>query len=678
MFGTYTDNGLQSENVSGDQRDRGLRAPSAMDVFYDLNGGIGGPIARDALWFFASARRFRVDRFEANTFNPDGSQALDENMIWNASGKLTWQINSANRLSSFVDYNYKLREHRREIASTYQFVSPDASYYSPLWGPLANVKLTSTLTPTLLLDAGASWYYVPWSLDYQPGLAADAFSRNDLALSTLTGAPPPSMVRANQERRTLSAVLSWLPRWKGDHQVRTGVQFEHAPYGQNFDSLGHGDFIARYRAGVPDSVVVYNTPVQTNLQQYDLGVFVQDSWAVTNRLTLNLGVRYERHIGSLGAQSAPAGQFVPERSLPAQSGLVDWNTLVPRLAATFDLSGVGRTVVKVSASQYTQRQGSALIDQFSPLRRNTEVRSWVDANGDALPQLTEFGPSLGTLDRGATVRIDPDLVRPSQWEYAATLEHQVAADFAVALSYFHRRYSNLYSVVNAAVGPGDYTPLVITNPLDGSPFTIYNQNANTIGRVDNVLTNVPSLEQTYHGVEATVNRRFSGGLTLFGGVTLGRNRSTSPSAVGGNPNGYINADGYDLLDSPVIVNFSGMYQLPWRINVSSHFGYYSGQPLRRLYTVTRTIAPQLRQVSQEVSLLPAGDVRKPNQSLLDVRVGRSFPLGRGATVEPILELYNLLNENASVTEVEQVGASLGRVSRNLDGRLVRVGVKVAF
>jgi outer membrane receptor protein involved in Fe transport len=678
LFGTYTNNSLQSANVSSDQRDRGLRAPSAMDVFYDLNGGIGGPIARDSLWFFASARRFRVDRFEANTFNPDGSQALDENLIWNTSGKLTWQINSANRLTSFVDYNYKIREHRREIASTYQFVSPEASYNSPLWGPLANVKLTSTLSPTLLLDAGFSWYYVPWSLDYQPDLAADAFARNDISLSTLTGAPPPSMVRANQERRTASAILSWLPRFRGEHQIRTGVQFEHAPYGQTFDSLGHGDFIARYRNGVPDSVQVYNTPVQTNLQQYDLGVFVQDSWAVSRRLTLNLGLRYERHTGGLGAQSAGAGQFVPERSFPAQGNLVVWNTLVPRLAATYDLSGQGRTVLKVSASQYTQRQGSALINQFSPMRQNTEVRSWVDANADLVPQLNEIGPSLGGLDRGATVRIDPELTRPTQWEYAATVEHQLADDFAVALSYFHRRYSNLTAVVNTALTFDDYSPLTITNPLDGTPFTIYNQNAGTIGRVDNVLTNVPNLEQTYHGVEATVNRRFKDGLTLFGGITLGHNRSTSPSAVGGNPNGYINADGYDLLDSPLILNFSGIYELPWQVNLSGHLGYFTGQPLRRLYTVTRTIAPTLRQVSQEVALLPAGDERKPNQTLLDLRLGRSFRLGRGINVEPLVEVYNLLNENASVTEVEQVGAALGRVSRNLDGRLVRLGFKVAF
>lgn len=675
LFGTFTGQGLQRDNVSDAQRARGLRAPSGTDVFYDLNAGVGGPIAADRLWFFGSGRRFRVDRFEASTFNPDGSQALDENLIWNASGKLTWQISPAHRLSGFVDYNYKLRDHRRQTTAAYQFVSPDASYNSPLWGPVANAKLTSTLRPNLLFDTGVSWYYVPWSLDYQPGLAANIIPRVDIARSTLDGAPPPSMVRANQERRAWSGVVSWLPRWRGEHQVRTGVQYQLAPYGQTFDSLGHGDLVARFRNGAPDSVTVYNTPVTTSLEQTELGLFLQDSWTLGGRVTLNAGVRYERHIGSLNAQSAPAGDFVGARSFPAQRGLVTWNTLVPRLAVAYDASGNGRTVFKGSVSQYAQRQGSQLVDQFNPLRQNTEVRTWSDLNRDLVPQANEIGPGQGGLDRGATVRIDPALRRPTQWEATAGVERQLADDLGVAASYFYRNYRDLTAVVNVAVSPDDYTPLVIANPLDGQPFTVYNQSAASIGKVDNLLTNSSALEQRYQGVEVTVNHRHRA-LTLFGGVTAGWNR------VGGsasrNPNDLINTKGFDLLDSRVIANFSAVYRLPWAFDVSSHAAFYAGQPLRRIYTVTRTVLPALRQTSQDVTLLPAGAVRKPDQTLVDIRLGRRFRTAPGLTVEPLFEVFNLLNENASLQEVEQVGPALGRISRNIDGRLVRFGVKVSF
>ena len=56
-----------------------------------------------------------------------------------------------------------------------------------------------------------------------------------------------------------------------------------------------------------------------------------------------------------------------------------------------------------------------------------------------------------------------------------------------------------------------------------------------------------------------------------------------------------------------------------------------------------------------VWLASEGTFRKPNQTLLDLRVSRTFKLARGVQFEPIVDLYNILNENASVAEVEIVG-----------------------
>jgi hypothetical protein len=64
--------------------------------------------------------------------------------------------------------------------------------------------------------------------------------------------------------------------------------------------------------------------------------------------------------------------------------------------------------------------------------------------------------------------------------------------------------------------------------------------------------------------------------------------------------------------------------------------------------------------------------------LRGLRGKRQFRRGDGVTIEPLLEIYNVLNENGSITEVEQVGAALGRISRNIDGRLVRISLKVGF
>jgi hypothetical protein len=267
-------------------------------------------------------------------------------------------------------------------------------------------------------------------------------------------------------------------------------------------------------------------------------------------------------------------------------------------------------------------------------------------------------------------------VRPTQWEITASVEHQLAENLAVAVGYFRRRYQNLTAVVNTAVSAADYTPLVIANPLDGTPFTVYSQTAASIGRVNNVLLNSETLTQEYDGGELTVTRRFRQGFTLFGGVTVGSNRTFTAASF--NPNDHINAGGYDPLDSRVMLNLSGIYELPWAIQFSSRLAYYSGQPLRRVYQMTPAIVPGLRQSSQDVQLLERGDVRKPAQSLWDVRFGRRFTGRGGLSIEPLVEIYNVLNENASLTEVETVGPTLGRISRNIDARLARFSVRVSF
>ena len=128
------------------------------------------------------------------------------------------------------------------------------------------------------------------------------------------------------------------------------------------------------------------------------------------------------------------------RTFEAQPDSSSGTTSCRGCRVAYDVTGSGRTVLKASVSQFTQRQGAALIDQFNPLRQNTEVRTWTDANGDLIPQLDEIGPGQGALDRGATVRIADDLRRPTQWEATASVEQQLADNLAVTVSYFRRRY----------------------------------------------------------------------------------------------------------------------------------------------------------------------------------------------------------------------------------------------
>jgi hypothetical protein len=672
---SYTGDSLQSDNVSQEQRDRGLEAPDAMDKAYDINANLGGPFIRDRLWFAAGYRRWRVDRLVANTFDLDGSQSIDDQLITNYDLSMTWQINARNRLTGFYEYSNKLRSRRRVLSSSYQFITPEASSRAPNLGPMGNLKWTSTVRPNFLFEGGLS--YIGWAFkeQYQEDAAADGLPRNDLTRSTLTGATLNDLVR-EPTRVTGTFIATWMPSWKGTHQLRFGGQYTTFTVPDSRTTLNGWDLVARYRNGVPDSVQVFNTPVATQVTVRDYAFFAQDSWTM-KRFTINAGLRMDVFKGRVDEQEAAAGSFVPARRFDAIDDVPNWTDIVPRLAFVYDLSGNGKTALKWNVSKYTRKEGAALPNLVNPMRFNTEVRSWTDRNGDLVPQRDEIGAGRGALDRGATVRQDPDLERPYQWEYTVSLEHELMKNLGVTLSYFRRNYRSLYSTVNAALSPSDYLPVTIQNPLTGEPLTVYNQNPATSGRVDNVLRNSDALDSTYNGFEIAFHRRMANNFAAFGGFTISSNKDCANGAASTNPNDAINACGYSQFDSKYLLNVSAIYRFPGDINASTHLQYASGKPQARDFVVTRTEVPGLTQVTQRVTLVPAGDLRYPSWTLLDFRISRPFRRGR-VTIEPMLDLYNALNESATLSQVITVGPALGEVSENVDGRLLRIGARIRF
>lgn len=674
VYSSFTNEALQSNNVTADQIALGMTDPARVDSLLDFNPTFGGPLIKDRLWFLGSYRYWRNNRLEANTYNPDGTQALDRQLLVNYSGKISAKINNTNRVGFLIDWNKKYREERRDRTTLYQFISPEATKWQRQGGPIGNVRWTSTLRDDFLFEAGFSFNRISWFTWGQPAVDPLTLPRLDLALSQLDGRAETELDRDIPQNRTLSMFSTWFPRWHGSHALRFGLQYNNAPY-FNRNKTGGLDLTARFRNGVPDSVTVWNTPVENRVRIADLGLFIQDSWTIRERLTINVGTRFERYVGSIDPQNAPAGVFVPERHFEKVDDVPNWNTIVPRLAAVYDLTGKGRTAIKVNASKYMQKQGASFMNQVNPLRLNSEVRTWIDVNGDRYPQPNEIGAGRGELDRGASVRLDPDLARPYQWEFTGTFEHQLSEVIGVTVSYFRRQYFDVYQAVNQALSDADYVPVTIPSPLDGTPFTIYNQTLESVGRFDNIVKNFDTIGSNYHGLELSFDRRFANNFSVFGGYTLGSHKECTSAST--NPNDRINSCGQHLFDSTHIANVSGLYRLPGAVLLSGHYQYKTGQPLRRTFTVTRAQVPNLTQVNQLVSLAPAGEHRRESLSLLDFRVSKRFTAG-STTIEPTLDVYNVLNENAAISEVETVGPALGRISRNVDGRTLRFGLKLQF
>ena len=159
--GFYTNEHLQSDNLTDDLRARGLTAPNKVLHLYDLNVTLGGPLKKDKLWFFA-ATRFAGNKNDVPGvffnltqgtpfYTPDPTRpAYRQEHLRSAGGRVTWQASPRNKINAFVDIQSMALRGRGD------FVSPEALVGFLFWPQgLAQVTWSSPRTSRLLLEAGS-------------------------------------------------------------------------------------------------------------------------------------------------------------------------------------------------------------------------------------------------------------------------------------------------------------------------------------------------------------------------------------------------------------------------------------------------------------------------------------------------------------------------------------------
>lgn len=669
LLATGSNSSLASSNNSAELMAVGLKAPNALQSVYDLNSSVGGPIKRDRLWFFGSFRQWAYNSVVANSFNPDGSQADDPNRITNGTVRLTFLANQKNRITASYQRDWKYRYGRRTNQPA-TFVQPEAAMIQrPAINYIAQTKWTSTLSNRLFLEAGLSWLINHSTTGYRPETKPTDVTKFDFTKSVLFNAP---IYNQTSNTRVFSGLVS-LQYVTGQHDFKAGVQLRGGPYWNT--ETKNGDIILRFDNGVANSVDLYNTPINPwNSLDADDGVYAQDAWTI-KKLTVNAGLRFDYFKSSIQAQTQPAGTWIGARSYP-EIPVNTWKTVVPRLGVAYDLFGNGKTAIKLGASEYILGEGVSLAQAINPSFEATQRCAWTDLNHDTEATPNELSSCQGWAG-GITTRIDPNMKRPYQWEYVAQLQHELMPRFSVSAAYYHRRYSELYGSRNLLVPPTAYTPVTITNPLTNQPLIVYNQDPATRGQVDTLLTNQDALWSQYDGFELKAEKRFANGGTVLGGFTAGRNRGNNAAGDLNNPNVLINSIGAVGYDSTYQFTLAGNWMLPLGMMFSGSVRTATGQPLTRNYTVTRTIVPNLTQVTQSVNLVPRGEYRLKNNNLVDLRLAKIFKV-KGTRLEAIADLYNIFNSNATVSEVTTVGPSLGTPSEILQARFLRLGIQMRF
>ena len=576
FFGTFANEDMQSD-ISDEAREAGIREPNKVKKQYDLDFNFGGPIIKDELSFQVNYRILTFDRLLANQFLKDGSQANNWADSKSFNARLMYQINSHHRLTS----NFANRRNSQPTRRDYGIFSPTVSFIDddatsddrggtePVFTHLVDLNWTGSVGQTWVFEAGFMTKY--YGFQRLPQTYSGPFPIVELATSTLSGAPR-AIQLTKSRRNDLFVAVTKLANWKGSHEIKFGVQSD---WGSNMEGRLPKDTFLEFRNGVPESAVQLNGPVPGWSRIREIGLYLQDRWKVANRVTLNVGARYDHFNSRVPAQSAPANTWLPERSIEEIEDVPNWHNIVPRLGVAFDVRGDGRTVLKVSASKYILNQASGIADSVNPLFQAQNRCAWTDLNGDRLATGNELSRCAG-FPSGSTFA-DPDLSRPYNWEFSGGIEHQVAAKLAVGLNVYHRKNQNLFGIFNEAVPLDSYTPVTITNPLTNQPLVIYNQAPATLGRQRNVWTNTDLLENHYTGFDLSVSWRFGNGGLILGGYGYG---SKQGSVLGGIPtntdlndpnNILVFPEGAVEFDQPHRVKLTGAYTLPGSVTVGAFF-----------------------------------------------------------------------------------------------------------
>jgi len=745
VVGLFANQDLSGSNLSQAYIDQGLTAVNGLKRTWDFNPNGGGPLVQDKLWFYGAYRNNQIEKYVADAFyskdplswvyTPDKTrQAADTQVHRNYALRLTWQASARNKINFSYEKDRRITPLRRVAAN----VSPEATTYTPFYpNAITTVTWRIPVNSKLLLDTGFMRYVQDWDERRQinPKVDFNTISVTEGSTGQIYRA---STVYGHNFDNPLT-FRSSLAYVTGTHSYKFGFMDRYRGNGPTWNNTSvNGDMNYNFLNGVPRSIALFATPIeQQNDINADLGIFAQDSWAMS-RMSVNYGLRFDYLRASVPAQHLAAGRFVPERNFAAVENAPNWKDINPRVGVSYDLFGDGRTAVKATVGRYIS--GGSLASNVNPVNTsvNTATRTWNDSQfgagdprtGNYVPDCDftnpatnqECGPlsnlNFGKVNPNAT-RYDKEVlegwgVRPYNWSVSAGVQRQLTRGTSIDIGYFRRWYGNFTVTDNLAVEPSDFDPYCVTAPTNDSRLPVagqqicgfYDVKPAKNGQVQNLVrlaSHYGAQKEVYNGVDASMNWRIQG-LTLFGGVSIGRTATSacfivdSPAfaATATTQAPHANCE----VSPPLLKQWKGygVYSLPWGMNVSGTFqavpqpqagGTYNS--ITADYVATNAeIRPTLgRDLAAGANGTATVELLKPftlhggHTKQLDLRVGKVLVASGKRRVRFSMDIYNVFNSNNWQTLTTRLSSSAAtnrwqRPTLILQARYFQLGTQIDF
>lgn len=654
--------------------------PYHREEFFDLSFQLGGPIIKDRAWFFVSGW-WQRDASSAAGIAPKYYTQFDDKQFF---VKGTFQLTENIKLTGF--YNYEWYDLPDPFTPDYGSLDTVCSEKGGL--PTASLALTGVLSDTTFFELK---YNYSGGYDFYESITGFRGPTYYDDNTGVTSGGPWWIFFFWPTRQGVNATLSHFAEdfLAGDHDFKVGVQYSH----------GKAKSQGGYNAGIVYSDYTYYYYGEPYLYQYKyefapytygaesdhVGVFLDDTWSIGDRLTFNIGLRYDYAKGwipdmpEIAVDPATYEWIETQNIIPGRPDLIKWNVFSPRLGFAFKLTSDGRTLLRANAGRYYDHMIYGNFETPSPTTPPWYLYYW-----DGSEWVLDF------VDIPARINVDPNLKNPYSDQFSLGIDREIFTDFGLSVTYMEKWTKDMIGFAPAVGDWDSYYELVdVTDPVSGSAFQAYN----LIDELPDIqITNPDRYYARFRMFSIMANKRLSNNWQLSASFTFtkmwglnprGSNRQVYSENILYNnsdakdPNHFLNIDGPLVGDRPYSIKILGTYLFPYGISASVNFQVQSGIPYARTVNVyglnqgRRTVAVEAR---------GDNDHRLPTAYLLDMNLEKSFRIAGKVTSLLRFEVFNILN---SKTPTSMVTYSLVPGQNFVYGdiwapRRAQIGLKLRF
>src|SRR3954471_11214481 len=406
-----------ASNLSPDLAARGLSVGTELKYYNDASADLGGRIVRDKVWFFGSYRDRRNKTTRPGLVldpGPDGvyltgdePAAFPKSALDNPTIKGSFQLTPKYQL--VADYAREVTnsdaDYQKTIFNAQPTANPDFTHIAFeatqafRWVPTRwKFELKGTPSNHLLFDAqfGRSTYLLDYTPQSACGLTPPTYDRNTLLR---TGC-------AVQQQSDFTmwvgdGSMTWVPSsfLGGSHEFKMGYQLSARDITGNAAITPQGNYALMFDLvnGVRQGAQFETSNAPVNPANWDnvYSGYLADQWRLGQRLTFNLGVRYDYQHAYVPEQTREAGPWADAATYPRVE-VGRWGRWAPRAAVAFDLTGSGKTVAKASYGWFNTE--GALAAGYNQLTIFTTDYRWHDLNNDGRYQPGEVNLNTNGAD----------------------------------------------------------------------------------------------------------------------------------------------------------------------------------------------------------------------------------------------------------------------------------------